>query len=125
MDITQLSEASGVSVRNIKRFIELGLVDPPVGKTRGARYTARHLADLEKVKQAQAKGFTVGKLASVLDKKAQEGRLRPSSQLSFLIFPIGGHMHLLIDQDHTKLAKEVQQAVVKEMRQTYRRVVSK
>lgn len=124
MDITKLSEASGVSVRTIKRYIGLGLVEPPVGRTRGAKYTEQHLADLEKIKEAQARGFKVGRLATALNQKAESGRAR-AREVSMSVFPLGRHVHILIDQDHTTLAREVQQAMIREMRQAFRKVVSK
>jgi DNA-binding transcriptional MerR regulator len=61
-DIHVLSSASGISERNIRHFTQLKLLDPPVGKTRGARYTDRHLADLLAIADMQQQGWSISRM---------------------------------------------------------------
>lgn len=41
--LSEFSRISGVSVRNIRAYIQAGAVPRPIGRTRGARYTEEHL----------------------------------------------------------------------------------
>ncbi|MFY7863386.1 MerR family transcriptional regulator [Roseateles sp.] len=44
--LSEFSRASGVSVRNIRAYIQSGAVPRPIGRTRGAWYTEEHMAAL-------------------------------------------------------------------------------
>ena len=63
MTVTELSGASGVSARNIRRYVELGLLHGAVGKTRVARYGPSHLARLEEIKAQLADGARLDEIA--------------------------------------------------------------
>lgn len=56
---TQLSELSGVSPRNIRFYIQLGLVDRPVGERRSAYYNDRHLERLLRIKHLTQEGLSL------------------------------------------------------------------
>lgn len=59
MRIAELAERSGVSVRNLKRYIELGLINPPVGRTRAASYSQVHLQEVDEVQALLLKGLSL------------------------------------------------------------------
>jgi MerR HTH family regulatory protein len=44
--LSEFSRTSGVSVRNIRAYIQSGAVPRPIGRTRGAWYTEEHMAAL-------------------------------------------------------------------------------
>ena len=54
----ELSERSGVSVRNIRAYRERGLLDPPRREGRSAYYDDRHLAQLTTINELLRKGYT-------------------------------------------------------------------
>ena len=55
----ELSTACGITPRNIRRYITLGLIAPPKGRTRNATYNASHLADLLTVRTLLLKGLSL------------------------------------------------------------------
>ena len=61
--LTELSEGSGLPARTIRFYISRGLLEGPVKSGRGAVYTAKHLARLEKIKQLQAEGRMLTEIA--------------------------------------------------------------
>lgn len=58
----QLSEASGVTPRNIRYYIARGLLPGASGQGRGSFYTSEHLETLEAIKRSQAGGLTLGQI---------------------------------------------------------------
>ena len=113
----ELSAACGITPRNIRRYITLGLIAPPAGRTRSATYDASHLADLFSVRTMLLKGLTLLQVKeemlrdrTLLSKRqsAEVGALlrlvRVAKGVS-LMFEVGGH----------ELPKSTQDALVAEL----------
>lgn len=60
MRIQELSERTGVTVRNIRRYTHLGMLSRPVGKTRYASYTSQHIAELHDIQATLAREQSFG-----------------------------------------------------------------
>lgn len=67
----ELSELSGVSVRNIRAYRERGLLDPPRREGRSAYYDDRHLTQLGTVNELLRKGYTSAHIAEFLSSMRQ------------------------------------------------------
>jgi DNA-binding transcriptional MerR regulator len=65
MNIRELSDASGVSVRNIKLYIAERLLAPPTGRTRGAVYSEVHKRELLQIRALHEQGFSVERIRQV------------------------------------------------------------
>ncbi len=59
LTLEQLTERSGMSVRNIRFYTTRGLLPPPHRRGRQGFYTLDHLARLELVQELQSHGFTL------------------------------------------------------------------
>jgi DNA-binding transcriptional MerR regulator len=59
MTLEELSQRTGVSVRNVRFYTTRGLLPPPLRRGRSGYYTGDHLARLELVRELQAHGFTL------------------------------------------------------------------
>ena len=104
-------------MRNIKRFIALGLVAPAIGRTRGARYSQTHLDDLARVTEAKEKGHKVGELAKAVDQSAEAGGSRSfGGSLRLLVLPISDHSYFVLDEAKSKLAEKDRRLLVEEVR---------
>jgi DNA-binding transcriptional MerR regulator len=53
--------------RTVRYYIQLGLLDRPVGETRAARYGEAHLRRLLQIKQLSAAGFSLDRIRERLD----------------------------------------------------------
>lgn len=62
MNINELVASSGVKPRSIRQYIALGLVSAPSGRTRGATYSASHLADLLTVRMLLLQGLSLAQI---------------------------------------------------------------
>ena len=67
----ELSELSGVSVRNIRAYRERGLLDPPRREGRSAYYDERHLTQLGTINELLRKGYTSAHIAEFLSSMRQ------------------------------------------------------
>jgi hypothetical protein len=62
MDVERLSSLSGTSRRTIRFYVQTGLLAPPFGAGRGARYGAGHLDRLREISGAKAAGLPLDSL---------------------------------------------------------------
>lgn len=69
--LDELSELSGVSVRNIRAYRERGLLDPPRREGRSAYYDDRHLTQLGTINELLRKGYTSAHIAEFLSSMRQ------------------------------------------------------
>lgn len=67
LTITELSDLTGMTVRNIRAHQSRGLLGPPRIHGRTAYYDAHHVARLELVSSLQQEGFTLGAIKHLLD----------------------------------------------------------
>ncbi len=57
--IGELARRAGVTRRTIRYYVEMGLLPPPGGAGRAARYTADHLSRLEQIRALQAQRLSL------------------------------------------------------------------
>lgn len=66
LDLNELVERVGMSVRNVRFYTSRGLVPPPIRRGRSGFYTADHVARLELVRELQSHGFTLAAIQGYL-----------------------------------------------------------
>ncbi len=64
--LEQLSLLADVPKRTVRYYIQLGLIERPIGETRAAHYVQEHLDQLLKVKQLAAAGVSLERIRDVL-----------------------------------------------------------
>lgn len=62
----ELATLAGLNPRTIRYYIQLNLVDPPIGQTRGARYTWLHLGRLLEIRKLTEQGFSLERVRELL-----------------------------------------------------------
>jgi DNA-binding transcriptional MerR regulator len=65
--IGDLAAAAGVSRRTLHFYVQRGLLQPPAGRGRGARYTDAHLARLLQIKTWQEQGMPLQEIRERLE----------------------------------------------------------
>ncbi|NLI48743.1 MAG: MerR family transcriptional regulator [Acidobacteria bacterium] len=65
--IGELSEATGVSRRTIRYYVQRGLIPPPLGAGRGHYYTTAHLERLRRIRSLQDDALSLDAIAARLD----------------------------------------------------------
>lgn len=66
MTIGELSAESGIQPRTIRKYISLGIVAPPTGRTRAALYSRSHLVSLLDIRRLITEGHSLGRARDVL-----------------------------------------------------------
>jgi DNA-binding transcriptional MerR regulator len=64
--LDELCTLAAVPKRTVRYYIQLGLLDRPVGETRGAHYLSSHLDGLLRIKQLTAAGISLERVRDVL-----------------------------------------------------------
>lgn len=73
-DLDALCTLAGLPRRTVRYYIQLGLVDRPDGETRAARYTGRHLAQLQQIRQWTGVGLSLEQVRERLGRSGGEPR---------------------------------------------------
>lgn len=75
--LTELCVLADLPVRTVRYYVQIGLVDRPVGETRGARYGPRHLEQLISIKKWSAAGVSLERIRELLQGEAAPVPPRP------------------------------------------------
>jgi len=80
LNIAELAEASGLSRRAIRFYVQRGLLPAPAGAGRGAHYETRHLELLRSIQELQQRGFALDAIRRRLagDPVAEPARVVPN-----------------------------------------------
>jgi DNA-binding transcriptional MerR regulator len=106
----------------VRYYIQLGLVDRPIGETRAAHYGARHLEQLLKIRQFTEAGVSLERIREVLSGEAPPvppRQRRPGSvQVKSHLFIAEG-VELQISPEDAGLTPEQVRAFVRAVMQAY------
>ena len=62
----ELCAFTGLSTRTLRYYIQIGLVDKPIGQTRAAHYLSSHLEKILRIKQLSEAGISLERIRDVL-----------------------------------------------------------
>ncbi len=71
-NIHELEKLADTATRTIRYYIQLGLVDRPIGAKKSASYSHKHIEQLLKIKQWKAAGLNLNRISHILDKTAPQ-----------------------------------------------------
>ncbi|TAN41960.1 MAG: MerR family transcriptional regulator [Nitrospirae bacterium] len=64
--IEEICSLTGMTRRNIRYYVQIGLIDPPAGRGRGGFYNDSHLDKLRQIKSLQSKGMNLASITEYL-----------------------------------------------------------
>ena len=64
--LDELCKLAGIARRTVRYYIQVGLVDRPIGETRAAYYTERHLEQLLTIRKWTEAGLSLERIAALL-----------------------------------------------------------
>lgn len=70
-----LADASGVSPRTIRYYVQRGLLPPPVFRARDTSYGPEHLLRLQAIRQLQGRHWPLEAIEAELERRASDGTL--------------------------------------------------
>lgn len=114
--LDQLCTLTDMPKRTVRYYMQIGLVDRPIGETRGAHYVQRHVDQLLRVKQLTDAGVSLERIREVMageEAPVQLRQRRPGAiQVRSHVFVAPG-IELQIDPEDAGLSPEQLRAFVK------------
>ena len=90
--LSEVCEMTGVSRRNVRFYIQEGLVDRPNGVGRGASYSGKHMSQLMIIKYWKDEGLSLQRIRDLL--QAKDSSSLPPSRDNTGGIEVWSHIHL-------------------------------
>lgn len=125
--LDQLAELAGVNRRTVRYYIQLGLVDRPIGETRAAYYTWQHLKTLLEVRGYTEQGFSLERTAELMrgvdTAPPAAHRARTGSVTVHSHIHLSDGVELVVEPGQARLTPEQLRRFAREAMVAYARVV--
>jgi DNA-binding transcriptional MerR regulator len=126
--LDELCTLTDLTKRTVRYYMQLGLVERPIGETRAAHYTSRHLDQLLRVKQLTEAGVSLERIREVMaggDTPVPTRQRRPGSiEVRSHLFVAPG-LEIQISPEEAGMTPEQVRAFVREVIQAAERVMRK
>ena len=122
--IEELASLTGLSVRTIRYYIQMGIADRPEGTRRGAWYGPRHLDQLTRIRSLTSQGFSLEAIRRKLDPKLAEED-KPQSGIAprlCLHFALAPGLALVADRSRTDLSMDELQRLAEDTARSARSI---
>ena len=124
--LDELCTLTDLTKRTVRYYMQLGLVERPIGETRAAHYTSRHLDQLLRVKQLTEAGVSLERIREVMaggDTPVPTRQRRPGSiEVRSHLFVAPG-LEIQISPEEAGMTPEQVRAFVREVMQAAERVM--
>jgi len=111
-NLDELSQLTGQSVRSIRYYIQIGLLEKPTGVGRGAHYTSTHLNQLLEIRKWQQAGLSLERIQELLQAPDSADLLPPKPERKAGTLEVWSHLviaegvELIIDPSRAGLSPE-------------------
>jgi DNA-binding transcriptional MerR regulator len=126
--LDELCTLTDLTKRTVRYYMQLGLVERPIGETRAAHYTSRHLDQLLRVKQLTEAGVSLERIREVMaggDTPVPTRQRRPGCiEVRSHLFVAPG-LEIQISPEEAGMTPEQVRAFVREVMQAAERVMRK
>jgi DNA-binding transcriptional MerR regulator len=126
--LDELCTLTDLTKRTVRYYMQLGMVERPIGETRAAHYTSRHLDQLLRVKQLTEAGVSLERIREVMaggDTPVPTRQRRPGSiEVRSHLFVAPG-LEIQISPEEAGMTPEQVRAFVREVMQAAERVMRK
>jgi DNA-binding transcriptional MerR regulator len=122
----ELATLAGVPRRTLRYYIQLGLVDRPIGETRAAYYTWAHLHQLLEIRRLTEQGFSLERVQELLSSRDEPPPAAATPRAGSIL--VQSHVYLapgvelVIDPGHARLTPEQLRRFAREALNTYARI---
>jgi len=117
-NLEELCKLTDFSVRTVRYYMQLGLVDRPVGETRAAHYTQKHLDQLILIKRLTDSGISLERVGEVMaggEPPISTARKQPGSiEVKSHLFIAPG-IELEISAEEAGMSPEQLRSMIKEI----------
>jgi DNA-binding transcriptional MerR regulator len=122
--LDELCALSQLPKRTVRYYIQVGLLERPIGETRAARYTEAHLRRLLHIKQLSAAGFSLERIRERLNAPlGPDVYTRPAGTVEqWTTLVIDDGLELSIDPDRAVLSPEQVRKLFRDVQTLYARI---
>lgn len=123
--LAELATLTGLPVRTVRYYIQMGLLDKPLGEKRGAYYLARHLERLLQIRRWVDAGLSLERIAELVEGAPDEAPARPRAAGSVEIWSrlhLADGIELHLSPDRAGLSPEQARALVQRVTLAYRAI---
>jgi DNA-binding transcriptional MerR regulator len=120
--LADLCVLADMPVRTVRYYVQIGLVDKPVGETRAARYGPQHLEQLILVKKWTAAGVSLERIRELLHGEAAPVPARPRAAGSIEVcshLTVADGIEIVIEPGRAGLSPEQVRQFVLSVMQAY------
>jgi len=126
--LDELCALTDLSKRTARYYVQIGLVDRPIGETRAAHYLTRHLEQLLRIKQLTEAGVSLERIREVLaggDTPVPVRQRRPGAidVRSHLYVALG--IELQISPEEAGMSPEQVRALISAVMQAFQNIKEK
>jgi DNA-binding transcriptional MerR regulator len=126
--LDELCTLTDLTKRTVRYYMQMGLVERPIGETRAAHYTSRHLDQLLRVKQLTEAGVSLERIREVMtggETPVPARQRRPGSIEVRSHLYVAPGLEIQISPEEAGMTPEQVRAFVREVIQAAERVMSK
>ena len=123
--LDELCTLTDLPKRTVRYYMQMGLVDRPIGETRAAHYLTAHLDQLLKVKQLSDAGISLERIADIQNGEELQIPIKPRKPGDI---QVKSHVHiapgieLQISPEEADMSPEQIRALVKAVMKTIREI---
>jgi DNA-binding transcriptional MerR regulator len=88
LDLTELADRAGVSIRTVRYYIQQGVLQEPEARGPGAHYSEEHLERLLLIKRLQKEHLPLAEIRKAIESGAAEG-IAPKSARDYIRSVLG------------------------------------
>lgn len=122
LSLDDLCQLSALPKRTVRYYIQLGLVDKPLGEKRGAHYETAHLEQLLRIRELSEAGLSLERIRGVLRGAASgvDAYVRQAGQVSVRshVYLAPG-LELVISPDEARLSPEALRQLITALTHSY------
>ena len=123
--LDELCTLTDLPKRTVRYYMQMGLVDRPIGETRAAHYLTAHLDQLLKVKQLSDAGISLERIADIQNGEELQIPIKPRKpgdiQVKSHIYVAPG-IELQISPEEADMSPEQIRALVKAVMKTIQEI---
>ena len=123
--LADLATLTGLSLRTVRYYIQIGLLDKPLGEKRGAYYLKRHLDQLLQIRRWIDAGLSLDRIRELVAGAPEDPPLRPSRAGSVEIWSrlyLADGLELHLSPDRAGLNAEQARELVQRITLAYRAI---
>lgn len=126
--LAELCVLSGMSVRTVRYYVQVGLVDRPDGETRAARYSNKHLEQLLLIKKWTTAGVSLERIREILAGGDAPIAAKPRAPGSIEVrshINVADGIELVIEPGRAGLTPEQVRLLLKGVMATYQQIINR